>query len=295
MEKIDSKIIIFTHRDLDGISSYLTLNWILGGINPKINTTTPHVLYDNINIWLKNDSFENYKNVFFLDLDTSIIGDIIDHKNVVIIDHHTSHTYVYKNAKTILKEYSSCAKLLKDTLGKSFKFTDSQQLLIALADDHDAHTKKSPFSDDLNIVFHNTNNKVDSFIMNFRYGFKKFDKFQKNIIEDYKKKRDIYLNRNRTIYKGKLTIKGIDYKVISIIASEYISEVSDIMLEKYDADIVFIVILNSQKVCIRKKDSVDVDLSKLAEKMLGGGGHKNASGGHLTETFKNFSKLLKPL
>ena len=294
MENIDSNIIVFTHRDLDGVSSYLTLNWILGKTT-KIITTTPHSLYDNINIWLKNDSFDNYKKIFFLDLDTSIVGDIIDQENVIVIDHHTSHSYVYKNAKTVLKEYSSCVKLLKDTIGKTTNFNDDQKLLIALADDHDAHTKKSPFSDDLNIVFHNTNNKVESFIINFRYGFKRFDRMQKNIIAEYKKKRDAYLQQDRTIYVGKLPIKGNTYKVISVIASEYISEISDNILEKYDADIVFIVMLGSQKVCIRKKESVDVDLSKLAEKMLDGGGHFAASGGHLTELFKNFSKTLKPL
>ena len=167
--------------------------------------------------------------------------------------------------------------------------------MIGLADDFDAHTKKTPLSNDLNIVFHNTNNKVDSFIVNFRQGFKNFDKFQKNIIDFYKKDRDAYLNEDRTVYRGKLTIKGVDYKVISVIGKEYIQEMSDYLLEKYDVDIVFIVVLDYDKVCVRKKDSCPVDLSKLAEKLLDGGGHPAASGGRMSEAFVSFTKTLKPI
>ena len=62
-----SKDIIFTHKDLDGVASYLTLSWILG-YKPAIYPTTPATMRDNVLGWLKNNKFTDYRKVFFLDL-----------------------------------------------------------------------------------------------------------------------------------------------------------------------------------------------------------------------------------
>jgi len=288
----NSKDIIFTHKDLDGVASYLTLSWILG-YKPSIYPTTPATMRENVSGWLKNNKFEDYRKVFFLDLDTSDLGEIIDVENVVIIDHHATNTFEYKKAKTKIENYTSCAKLLKDTLGKEFQFTDAQKILIMLADDYDSASKKTPLSYELNVVFHGTNDKINSFIENYSKGFKPFDKFQKNMINLYINTKDEFLNTKREVYSGLLETKEEKYKVVSAISNDYIQELSEHLLNKYESDIVFIIMPRGGKVSMRKKDGCKLDLSKLAEKLCDGGGHACASGGSATtEAFKTFSKTL---
>ena len=286
--------IIFTHSDLDGMSSYLTLCWILKS-KPNVVTTTPTTINETLNIWLKSNKFEDYRTVYFLDLDTTNAADIIDVANVVIIDHHISNTHKYKNAKVAIKEYSSCSKLLKDLLGKDVKFTDPQKLLIALADDFDSHSKKTEVSYDLNVIFHNTNDKIASFVANFYKGFNGFDKFQKNLINIYKSNRDEHINSIENIYEGVLSIKEKKYKVLATFSNDYVQDVCDHLLTKYPCDIVFLVMPKRGKVCIRKQKDCDLDLSNLASKLCNGGGHKEAAGGVITEAFEMFSKTLKPV
>jgi len=289
----ESKDIIFTHKDLDGVVSYITLGWILN-YKPKIYSTTPNTMLENLKGWLMNNKYEDYRKVFFLDLDTSILGDLIDKENVVIIDHHATNTFEYKNAKTLIKNYTSCAKLLQDTMGKDKPFTNAQKVLIALADDYDCAAKKTPVSYDLNIVFHGTNKKIESFIENYWEGFKPFDKFQQNMINLYKSSRDEYVNQDRAIFGGVMKIKDTEYKVVSTVSNDYVQEMADYLIDKYQADVVFIVITRSGKVTLRKKKGCELDLSKLAERLCDGGGHKDASGGSATtEAFQLFTKTLR--
>ena len=287
-----SKDIIFTHKDLDGVASYLTLSWILG-YKPAIYPTTPATMRDNVLGWLKNNKFTDYRKVFFLDLDTSELGDLIDVENVVVIDHHATNTFEYKRAKTKIENYTSCAKLLKDTLGKNVEFTDPQRVLIVLADDYDSASNKTPISYELNIVFHATTDKINSFIENYSKGFKPFDKFQKNMINLYINSRDEFLNSKRDVYSGSLPTKDGTYKVVSAISNDYIQELAEHLLKKHESDIVFIIMPRGGKVSIRKKDSCKMDLSKLAEKLCDGGGHACAAGGSaMTESFQMFSGTL---
>ena len=288
----ESKDIIFTHKDLDGVVSYITLGWILN-YKPKIYSTTPNTMLENLKGWLMNNKFEDYRKVFFLDLDTSVLGDLIDKENVVIIDHHATNTFEYKKAKTLIKSYTSCAKLLQDTMGKDKSFTNAQKVLIALADDYDCAAKKTPVSYDLNIVFHGTNKKIESFIENYWEGFKPFDKFQQNMINLYKSSRDEYINQDRAIFGGVMKIKDSEYKVVSTVSNDYVQEMADHLIDKYQADVVFVVITRSGKVTLRKKKDCELDLSKLAEKLCDGGGHSAASGGSLTEAFQLFTKTLR--
>ena len=288
----ESKDIIFTHKDLDGVVSYITLGWILN-YKPKIYSTTPNTMLENLKGWLMNNKFEDYRKVFFLDLDTSVLGDLIAKENVVIIDHHATNTFEYKKAKTLIKSYTSCAKLLQDTMGKDKSFTNAQKVLIALADDYDCAAKKTPVSYDLNIVFHGTNKKIESFIENYWEGFKPFDKFQQNMINLYKSSRDEYINQDRAIFGGVMKIKDSEYKVVSTVSNDYVQEMADHLIDKYQADVVFVVITRSGKVTLRKKKDCELDLSKLAEKLCDGGGHSAASGGSLTEAFQLFTKTLR--
>ena len=59
----------------------------------------------------------DYKRVYFFDLDTTEIKDIIDKNNVLIFDHHKSHEDDYSFAKTYIDvNQTSCSKHLYQIL-----------------------------------------------------------------------------------------------------------------------------------------------------------------------------------
>ena len=88
--------IIFTDLDLDGCCSYLAYCW-LTQTKPKAITIKVSSLREKFLAWLKRNKISDYKNVYFFDLDTTEIKDLIDKKNVTIFDHHKSHEEKYKN------------------------------------------------------------------------------------------------------------------------------------------------------------------------------------------------------
>ena len=84
------KTFIFTDVDLDGAMSYLLFLWFRKSHIPYI-TTRVNDFGGSFGGWLKYHDQNDYDNVYILDLDVSDHIDLVDHKNVVIIDHHDSH------------------------------------------------------------------------------------------------------------------------------------------------------------------------------------------------------------
>ena len=171
----EKKIQVITHTDLDGVVSYLVLCWLYG---QKLDVlgTTPRKLeqdYDKL-----VNSGKKWDRLYFLDLDVSSIGEKIDQNTTVILDHHKTNLYPYKHAITRIYNETSCAKLIYDTFFKQTdkNITPAQKTLIALADDWDSHAKTTPLSENLNIVYHSTSNKFQSFVEDYYGGFVPFDK-----------------------------------------------------------------------------------------------------------------------
>ena len=69
--------IIFTDLDLDGCCSYLAYCW-LTQTKPKAVTIKVSSLRENFLGWLKRNKISDYKTVYFFDLDTTEIKDLID-------------------------------------------------------------------------------------------------------------------------------------------------------------------------------------------------------------------------
>ena len=183
---------IFTGTDIDSVTSYLTFNWL-----SKKRIPVEYVDRDNIKAKTTkffNDTSQAGKIVYFINVDTSSIKNIVDRGNVVIIDHHPDHLAKkneYKNCKTILKEDTSCCKLLFTLLGKKFPgtLTDRQKLLILLVDDIESYTYKIDNSYELGIIYNNLQgNKPVRFYSLYKDGFSKFTDDQQKIITYYKQK-----------------------------------------------------------------------------------------------------------
>jgi oligoribonuclease NrnB/cAMP/cGMP phosphodiesterase (DHH superfamily) len=285
---------VFTHSDLDGVVSYLVLCW---AYNKKLNCipTTPMKLEQDYEKWVASKKPIN--RLYFLDLDTTKIGERIDKENTIIFDHHKTNLYPFKNAKTRIYNETSCAKLLYDTFFKEGKkeITSAQKTLIALADDWDSNTKATPMSEQLNIVYHSMSNKFSSFVEDYYSGFKPFDKFKQNTVSLYKKHCKEYLNTLNP-FIGEIQFENTTAKVGAVFCSKFVQECCDFLFNKYAVDVSIAVLLEQKRIAVRRHpNNNQIDVSKFVQRVASGGGHEAAAGGNLTEEFIEFTKLLKPL
>lgn len=287
--------IIFTDLDLDGCCSYLAYCW-LTQTKPKAVTIKVSSLRENFLGWLKRNKISDYKTVYFFDLDTTEIKDLIDKKNVTIFDHHKSHEEQYKNAKTIIdKECTSCSKLIYRHYKDNVNLTNEQKKLIALANDYDCYELKFPESNKLNFLFwYKNGDKLKNFITDFETGFHGFTNEQNKIISYhyYKFKK---LRENISLYKSTLSIGGKEYKFISTFANEYVNDLCQYIIDNNDCDVCLMINLKNNRVYLRKNRETDLNLGKFAQKVCDGGGHEYAAGGSLNENVLALSKQFIPL
>lgn len=291
-----SEPVVFFHKDLDGIVSYLVLCWAVSKRLPYV-ATTPGKLTEDWQKW--NSANANSSSmIYFLDLDVTKIGEQIDKPNVVIIDHHKTNLFPFKSATAIIYNETSCAKMMHKTFFKdkdNKSLTNPQKTLIALADDWDSNTKSTPISEELNIVYHSMTNKVSSFIEDYYDGFKPFDKFKTNTIALYKKHRKEYLQTLKP-FIGEIEIEGEPATVCAVFCNKFVGECCDYIFLKYSSDIAIAVLLEQKRIAVRRNpNNSKIDISRFVQRIANGGGHEAAAGGNLTEEFMEFTKLLKPL
>ena len=292
----NQKIQIFCHSDLDGIVSYLLICWLYGRKLDYV-ATTPMKLEKDYDKWLLT-SGKTADKIYFLDLDVSKLGELIDTKSVVILDHHKTNLYPFKEAIVRIYNETSCAKLIFDTFFKDgkHKLTPAQKTLVALADDWDSNTKSTPLSEGLNIVYHSMSDKFNSFVEDYYKGFEPFDKFKQNTILLYKKHRDEHLCSLKS-FVGEVEFDGQkNIKVGALFCEKYVQECCDFLFKKHNVDVAIAVILNQKRIAVRRNsNNTTIDVSKFVQRIANGGGHEAAAGGNLTDEFAEFTKLLKPL
>jgi len=289
---------VWTHYDLDGVVSYLTVKWFYPNENIDYSVTQVNRFRDDWTKWLVKNNIKDYDKIFILDLDVSEYADLIDHKNVIIIDHHKTHTNTYKNAKVMVKEYTSAAKLTYKLLSKlhpDVNISDAKKKLVLLADDYDSYNLQLPDSKKLNTVFWESNKSFETFINNFMKGFYGFNLQQQNMIKLNEQKIQS-VKDNVSIYAADVPIKGSKRRVVAAFADSFQNDIADYLKDEYNAEVAIVVNPKLKHVSFRRKrtDS-DLDISKLAKALTDGGGHEYAAGGNITDKFLEFTKLLKQI
>ena len=271
-------ILIYTDNDLDGAGSALVLKWYFETIaNVVIEETGESTLVSKLKA--KNGALDTFDKVFICDL--ALTKDIIPE-----VDKKLKNNY--KNAKTIIKPYTSCSKLIYDTFLSKLSLTQQQIDLINFIDEYDSYKIKNAEALKLNAIFYLYNNpKVNKFIESFNHGIRDFNILEKNSINLFFKKFKEQLN-NAEIYKGKVK----DYSIVATFANYAVNEVAHSIIAKHNADIGIVVNKDTKTVSFRRNKASEVDVSILARKFCNGGGSVGAAGGALTEQFGNLTKLL---
>ena len=282
--------------DLDGAGANLALSWVFGKQIP-VRATTPKKFRSDFSGWYIQNQHK-YSTIFICDIDVSNHLDIVDKKNIVIIDHHESHLLnksKYQFAKALVKPHTSCTKLKIDTYKEKTKLMKEQQLLVNLIDDYDSYTLKYPFTLDLNKLFWGfTGDRIQKMYDSFYNGFKGFNAQQKSIINIYNRRLQQTI-AELDIHIGEINITGQKRKIVSTIADFAINDVAKTIIDMYDADIGIVVNTNSGSVSFRRSDKCTLSMSELAKKIANGGGHASAAGGTITDIFLNFTKSLNKL
>lgn len=292
------RCVIFTDFDLDGVGSYLAFKWLTGIEEEEVIPLKVSNLREKILSWLNNNSFEKYDRVYFFDLDTTDIGDLIDKPNVTIFDHHETHTYEYKQAQAEVLITTSCTKLIYNRLKENGATLSVPMIkLLSLIDDYDSYTLKYEDSYNLNILFwYYNSDRLVYFAERFKNGFDGFTDPEKNLIKSYIRKFENYYNDLR-LYHAEIPIGSRSYKFISAFAHKHVNDIAHRILQKNKdiCDVVMLINSNNKRVYLRRQKESDINLGKFAEKICDGGGHKYAAGGILTDTVKILSKSFQPL
>ena len=295
----DGKNFIWCDADLDGAVSYLILSWCYGKKLP-VRATTVKKFDTEFRNWANHTNLDEYDKIFILDIDVANTGasDIVDRDNVVIIDHHRTHIAqedVYKKATVLMKETTSCSKLVWQIYNDVTKeLSDEQKYMVLLADDYDSYELKLPHSYNLNIVYWSLQgDRITKFYENYIDGFRSFTGYEKNIISLHNKKFE-NIKKTARPYKCFLHIKDKPVRFIAATADSCINELADHLIKKYKSDVGVIINLNTQRFSLRKSNNCVVDLSELINKIGEGGGHEYAAGGVINDKFLTFSKLLIP-
>lgn len=292
------RIFVFTDADLDGSGAYLYLTWVLGINNIPKKISGVKKLRLEVTNWLETNKFSDYDKVFFLDLDTSEVIDLIDHTNVVIVDHHKTHLPnkdQYKNAKIYVEEYTSSMKYMHSVVFKNRleNLTLAQKRLILLVDDYDSYALQVPGSLELNLWFWaQQGSRIEKFLENFSNGFNGFTFQQENLINQCKQEIKDTIDEAKA-FKGIIDIGTKRCTAISLFADKHPNEVAQHILKNDKPDIIIIVNLRNKAVYVRSANE-DVDCSLFAAEYLNGGGHKPAAGGLLTEEFMELTKKFVP-
>ena len=293
-------IFIFTDCDLDGAGSYLMFEWFIKKNIPyKIIRVND---FKQIFAPWYEENGSKYKQIYILDLDVSQESqELVDKKNVTIIDHHKTHANNkdnYKNATTIIKEYSSCTKLIYNLFTKKTnkKLSAEQKMMVLHIDDYDSYELKLPQSYDINIVYWNyQGDRISHFLNDFGNGFNGFSAKNASAIKFYKNKFKSIINRLDVHHAPKVPIGKNTYKFVSVFAESHINEIADHIIKNYKADVGFVVNLKTNKVSIRKSKECELDLGAFSSKLFdAGGGHEYAAGGLINEKFLQLSKLFSP-
>ena len=289
------KIHIITDADLDGAGSYLCLKQAYKDNTLTYSVTTEKKFISDIAYF----KFEDYDLVIISDLNLkeSEIR-LCDLKNVIVIDHHAEHMQLienYKNAKPIIKDYSSCTKLIYDTFKLENKLNKNQKLLVKLIDDYDSYTLNLPFSKPLNQVFWSyTGDRVSKFESDFKDGFFGFNQFQKNALKIIENKIERFF-KEETIHKGNLKIGDKNYNVAGVVVTFSPNEIAERIISTYGVDFVIMINLAGKSVYMRRSVDCSLNMGIVAAKLMDGGGHADAAGGTLNDTVINITKLLNKI
>ncbi len=292
-----NKHIVFINNNIDSAAAFLILKWITGRTDLISKTVTKKSFRYIFNRWSQTNNLDSYKRIYILNLDVTDFIDILPAHKLVIIDNNPLHEkQQYKSGTTtLIHNRSSCTDLVYELFSSRFdsNLTKQQKVLMLLVNDHASYSFGLKGSYELGLIFSNyQGDKAQQFCREFYTGFNGFTSQHKSTINFYKDKL-ANIKRDLEVFSNKIQLGGKKQTIVAAFANNFINEISDWLIYKYQGDISIVVNVDESRVSFRRSKTCNVDVSKLAKKLANGGGHEYSAGGYITDMVLSFSKALK--
>lgn len=282
-----NSIFQFTHSDLDGVGCAILCDLKFG---KSSNIMVEYCSYGNIDEKLQEFCKKENLSVDDLLLITDIcpseetcemLHNIKDETNLCLIDHHKTKRSVSKYSWSVFDVDFCATKLTMDWMELEKDFVKNFVFSVDAWDMWRTSSDYRPRGENLNSLV----------------GFLGLEEFKnemlksKNLNADVENLRDVirHINENKKRYvkqvideqlmKAQYMMDGLANTFKILYATDFISEIGHAALNYPEAeDLHYVVIVNPLKnTCSLRSRKNGVDVSTIA-KILGGGGHKSASG-----------------
>ena len=283
-----TEAIVETHNDLDAVGSVIALKSAgIKTIAVEYNT------YQTIDNALLRATQQNITPIVVTDICPSQdTCSKLDKSSVplFLFDHHKTRKFVEKYSWAEFSQSQCGAEMVYAALKERIQKNNTQEYVNKLTDLMDAIAawdmwkKDSPHrtrGENLNALvgFIGTVEFANLFTKNPEADS---TKTLKRIIEYINEKKLRYITQviNTQFTHIKVEVDGYNHKFVVLIATDYISELGDAILEKEDfSDIDYVCIVNPNwgTCSLRSRSQEETDVERIA-KAFGGGGHKSAAG-----------------
>lgn len=278
---INSKITIFTHKDLDGMGCNILAHLSLNNI---VESQSVHYKNDMVNYKIQSFAKKNTQDwILIMDLSISEeTANILDKRGrCILIDHHETSLFLNKYNWALVNTKYSASVLCYYFFTINFQSNiDDYKELIDIINDFDLWLLNDNRSIPLNRLYYMLGETkfFNKFITQPLF---KLSSFEKQYIDIEEEKSNRYINHK---CKDGLKIINTNFgKCCLVIADSDTDMLAKYILDTYDIDYVAIIV-SFDKVSLRSKG--DFDVSSIAQ-VYGGGGHKNASSFEISDTATN--------
>lgn len=260
------KILNFTHVDMDGIGANIALSKRLS------NVIKIEVNYHDIDDRIRRFNLNEYDAVIFTDICPANSLDYLkDFKNIIILDHHDTaldchnvdnNVFVYNG----ISGSKLTHEFIKSMFGESH-YTKEIQDLIDIINDYDLWIHANPKSNYFNWLYNKY--KSDGFKSRFISGETKLLHEEKVYIQ----------NQAELISKAFNNLELFDFEKVNgamFFASDYINDLSEMVLNKHKYD--FILIVNPTNLSSSIRSVGEFYTGDMLKALGIGGGHKHAGG-----------------
>lgn len=267
---LNDKIMIFTHKDMDGLGCHILLEKVMK-TSPAFKYVTNYNSNKAIKDFIKNDN-DTFIVITDVNVDKETAELLNERGRVILIDHHLSAQFLDEYNWAFIEMDLSATLLVYHFLKENYEVDiTAYEDFARMVDDYDTWKHNFPVSKRFNALY--------LFIGEERF----FNRFVNNSSIELTETEDLIVtlqeeNIERYIKnKCENNIEIIDTKhgkCAVVFADDHINAIAHHLLDNYEVDYVM-VIAGGEKVSLRSKENFDV--SAIAQ-IYCGGGHKNAAG-----------------
>lgn len=278
----DSKILNFTHVDMDGIGSNIALTRRLK------NVVKIEVNYHDVAKRMANFDLKSYDVVIFSDIcPIDCLETLKQYNHIIILDHHNTAVEFHNPEKNIfvydgISGSKLCQEFIIAMFGLSRPSSEVTEL-IDIINDYDLWIHADRRSTFFNWLYDKYGS--DGFKNRFEYGDVKLLNSEKEwLIKRTDLLRDTF---------AKLDL--FDFETVNatmIVAGDFINDLTQKVFDKHSYGFVLILNPSNLQCSIRARDTFDV--GTMLKELGIGGGHKNAGGFRSTDQ-AHFEKNIKSI